>query len=183
MKNMKKKKTSKVIIIIIVAILLATIIIFTLNLINDQKITKKNMQSIKESYQQLSENIVNYNQIRSSLSEKLNNFMYESYQKEHEEYVDLLTKYNNNIINIDQNIAILDDKCQVIYKDLSINKICDEYSLIYEKLINLYVSDLNNYNNKIASYNEYKEDKYNLFELIHDDYIDYNNDKVYEGIE
>lgn len=183
MKNMKKKKPSKVIIIIIVAILLITIIIFTLNLINDQKITKKNMQSIKESYQQLSENIVDYNQIRSSLSEKLNNFMYESYQKEHEEYIDLLTKYNNNIINIDQNIVTLDDKCQVIYKDLSINKICDEYPLLYEKLINLYVSDLNNYNNKIASYNEYKEDKYNLFELIHDDYIDYNNDKVYEGIE
>ena len=71
------------------------------------------------------------------------------------------------------NVSEINSKCNVIYSDISVNKICDSYSILYEKLINLYVMDLNNYNNKISSYNEYKKDDISLFNMIHNEYIDY----------
>ena len=182
---MKKEKSNnkiKLIIIIgVIVIVLIIIALFIVNIINDRKEATKNMKVIETSYNELSANVTEYNQIRTELSEKLNNFVYEKYPDEHENYVKILTKYNENIKKIDSNITSINSKCSVIYNDISINKICDSYKEIYEKLVNLYVSDLTNYNNKVTSYNEYKETDTSLFELIHKDYIDYNEDKKYEG--
>jgi len=63
-----------------------------------------------------------------------------------------------------------------------LNKICNNYELLYEKLVNLYVKDLNNYNSKIKGYNEYKNTNEELFKMIHNDYIDYDEDGIKEGI-
>ena len=178
------KKSSKKIILII-SIILVVIIIMTIlimGIINDKKKTNENMELIKNNYELLSTNVNEYNQIRSDLSNKLNNFIYEDYNKEHDSYVEILNKYNNNISLIDENVKVIKDKCNVIYSDISINKICDSYGLLYEKLINLYVIDLNNYNNKISSYNEYKKAEISLFDMIHSEYIDYNDDGKYEGV-
>ena len=87
----------------------------------------------------------------------------------------------NNINKIDDYVETINSKCNVIYSDIEVNKICDSYDTLYEKLINLYVQDLNNYNNKITSYNEYKKESIELFNQIHKDYIDYNKDNTYEG--
>lgn len=140
------------------------------------------MGIIKDNYNELSIVVDEYNQIRTELSSKLNNFIYENNSKEQEEYIELLTKYNN-IKNIDKNIDNINSRCTTIYKDSDVNKICDTYKVLYKKLINLYVSDLTNYNNKIASYNEYKNKEISLFQLIHDNYINYNKDEVYEGVD
>ena len=180
----KKKNNKKIKLIIIIGIILVTILIlslFIINIINDKKETNKNMDIINNNYNELSTNVKEYNQIRTELSSKLNNFIYEKYSEEHDSYVDILNRYNDNIKKIDLNIKNINDLCNVIYNDISVNKICNSYKDTYEKLINLYVSDLTNYNNKVSSYNEYKEADISLFELIHKDYIDYNNDKKYEG--
>ena len=42
--------------------------------------------------------------------------------------------------------------------------------------------DLNNYNRKISSYNEYKNEDVELFNMIFKEYIDYNDDGKYEGV-
>lgn len=180
----KEKNNKKIKLIIIIGIILVIIIIlslFIMNIINDKKETDKNMEIINTNYNELSANVKEYNQIRTDLSGKLNNFIYEKYPEEHNSYIEILNRYNENIKKIDTNINNIDNLCNVIYKDISINKICNSYKDTYEKLINLYISDLNNYNNKIVSYNEYKGTDTSLFELIHKDYIDYNNDKEYEG--
>jgi hypothetical protein len=96
-------------------------------------------------------------------------------------YLVKMAKYNENIKKIDSNIANIEPKCNVIYKELSVNKICDSYKELYEKLINLYISDIENYNNKITSYNEYKKESINQFEMVHKEYIDYNLDQIYKG--
>ena len=178
------KKSSKKIIMIcgIVLVLLVIVLLLVIGIVNDKKNSKKNMELIKENYDLLSNNVNEYNQIRNSLSDKLNNFIYEEYSKEHDGYVELLNKYNNNIGLIAGNVNVINSKCNVIYSDISVNKICDSYGVLYEKLINLYVIDLNNYNNKISSYNEYKNEDVELFNMIHKEYIDYNDDGKYEGV-
>ena len=179
MKNSSKK------IILIVSIILVVVVIMTIlimGIINDKKKTNDNMELIKNNYDLLSANVHEYNQIRSDLSNKLNNFIYEDYNKEHDSYVEILNKYNNNISLIDENVKVIKDKCNVIYSDIGVNKICNSYGSLYEKLINLYVIDLNNYNNKISSYNEYKKEEISLFNMIHSEYMDYNNDGKYEGV-
>lgn len=178
------KKNSKKIILIssLVLIIIIIVVILVMGIINDKKESSKNMELINDNYELLGTNVNEYNQIRSELSNKLNNFIYADYEKEHNEYVLILTKYNNNINLIDDNVKIIDSKCNVIYNDISVNKICDSYKVLYEKLINLYVMDLNNYNRKIGSYNEYKKEDISLFNMIHSEYIDYNDDGKYEGV-
>ena len=182
MKKNEKKSKKMIIIITILIILIGGISLLIANIMKEKKESTKNIEIIEYNYNELSTNVSEYNQIRSDLSEKLNNFFYDKYPKEHETYVELLTKYNNNIKKIDKNISNINDRCNVIYKDKNINSICNNYKVTYEKLINLYITDLTNYNNKITSYNEYQDNEdVNLFELIHKDYIDYNNDNTYEG--
>ena len=87
------------------------------------------------------------------------------------------------IKKIDNNIDKIDKRCKIIYEDKNINKICDSYQELYEKIINLYVLDINNYNKKIDGYNNYKNENIDNYEMIHNEYIDYNDDGVYEGID
>jgi len=178
------KKSSKKIILIsgIVLVVLVSIIVIVIGVVKDKKESSKNMDLIKDNYELLSTNVNEYNQIRSDLSNKLNNFIYADYNKEHDDYVLILNRYNNNIGLIDENVKVINSKCNVIYSDISVNKICDSYKILYEKLINLYVMDLNNYNNKISSYNEYKKEDIELFDMIYNEYIDYNDDGKYEGV-
>ena len=178
---MKKKNKKMIIISSVVALIILMIIVLILNVVNDKKKSNKNMQLIKYNYDELSVAVTEYNQIRTDLNELLNNFIYEDYPNKHSSYIELLNKYNNNIDKIDDYVEVINNKCNVIYSDITINKICDSYDMLYEKLINLYVQDLNNYNNKITSYNEYKKENIELFNLIHKDYIDYNKDNTYEG--
>lgn len=179
----KTNKFNKIIIISIASlVLLIIVILFVISIYKGKKTSIKNMEIIRNNYNELSTNVTDYNQIRENLSEKLNNFTYENFPKEYEEYNQLLESYNDNIQKIDNNINNINSKCNNnIYNDSSVNKICDSYKILYEKIINLYVTDLNNYNNKVTSYNEYMKTDIEIFELLHKDYIDYNNDLVYEG--
>lgn len=179
----KTNKFNKITIIIVTSLILViVVIIFVINIYREKKTSVKNMEIIKNNYSELSTNVTDYNKIRENLSEKLNNFTYENFPKEYEEYNQLLESYNDNIQKIDNNINNINSKCNNnIYNDISVNKICDSYKILYEKIINLYVTDLNNYNNKVTSYNEYMKTDVEIFELLHKDYIDYNKDLVYEG--
>ena len=90
-------------------------------------------------------------ELRRDLSDKLNDFIYDKYPNEHDVYFELINKYNDNIKNIDKSVNNIDSRCDVIYNDISVNKICDSYEVLYEKLINLYVTDINNYNDWVGS--------------------------------
>ena len=126
-----QKKNKKTIIITsgVVLVLLITIILI-LNIVNDKKNSQKNMQIIKYNYNELSVAVTEYNQIRTDLNELLNNFIYEEYPNKHNSYIELLNKYNSNIDKIDRYIKEINDKCDVIYSDISINKICDSYDVL-----------------------------------------------------
>lgn len=178
----KTNKFNKIMIISVISLILViVVIIFIINIYKEKKTSLKNIEIIKNNYSELSTNVTDYNKIRENLSEKLNNFTYEKFPKEYEDYNELLKSYNDNIEKIDNNISNINSKCNNIYNDISVNKICDSYKILYEKIINLYVIDLTNYNNKVTSYNEYTNNNIEVFNMLHEDYIDYNNDSIYEG--
>lgn len=182
---MKPKNKISVITIIMFVVTIAIIItgIIVANIVDEKRTIQKNIELIKYNYNQLTNDISEYNQIRTDLLTKLDNFIYENYSEEHTEYVELLTKYNENIKRIDSSVKNINDRCNIIYSDKTINVICRSYQNIYEKMVNLYVADLTNYNNKVTGYNEYKNETIELFEMIHKEYIDYNQDNKYEGKE
>lgn len=166
----------KVIILFVILLLIGGVSFFVINLKKEQELLASNMKEIKDSYELLNGNVHSYNSIRDEISVKLSSFFYDSYKKEKDSYDDIFTRYNATISEIDKNIANIDKYCDVLYNDSNVNKICDSYKSLYEKLVNIYVSDLNNYNQKISGYNEYKKDNIPLFTMIHSNYIDYNKD-------
>lgn len=176
------KKISKKKLIISFSILLIIIIIINIFIvINNKQKDNKNIEIIKSSYQSLVDEVSNYNDIRSKYIDLTNNFYLDTFKDHYEEYNDLLTKYNEVINYIDTSINKLDNSCYKLYKDKDINKICRNYKSTYEKLINLYVSDISKYNKFIDEYNAYKNDSVLPFEMLHQEYIDYNNDQIFEG--
>ena len=111
MKRNKKKNTKMTIIIGITLLILIIILILIINITSERKESRKNMEIIEYNYNELSTNVEEYNAIRAGLSERLNNFIYENYSNEHEDYIMILTNYNNNIKKIDNNVNNLNDKC------------------------------------------------------------------------
>ena len=170
-----------VIIIIIIILILGFCGLVYGSYTKNQKENEKNIAIIKSAYDSLSGDIKTYNQIRSEYNDMLSNFFLETYKDSHESYQELLTKYNEVVKSIDSSVKKMDQRCNHLYEDITINNICTNYSIIYEKLINLYVTDLNIYNSNIEAYNEYKKENIEKFAMIHSDYIDYNNDGIYEG--
>ena len=178
---MKRKK--ELIIGIIVIVILTLISIIIISAIRTSKENKNDTKVIESSYALLTENIKEYNEIRTKYTGMLGDLFLEDYQDKHDDFVDLLTEYNKNMQRIDLSITNINLKCNRLYKNSNVNKICKSYKEVYEKVVNLYVSDLNNYNSTVKKYNEYKNEKVSLFEMIHDEYIDYNKDGNYEGRE
>ena len=182
---MKKKMNIITLVLVIITIIIIIIGLYIGNIVHERKTVQKNIELIKYNYNEFTNNILEFNQIRTNLSNKLNNFVYTTYIDEHQNYIELLNKYTDNIKKIDANVSNITKRCDFTYNDKNINIICDSYESAYEKMVNLYVSDVINYNNKIKSYNEQyiTEEELGQFDAAHKEYIDYNNDKKYEGKE
>lgn len=178
-----KKKNKKIIFYIIGGIVLIIILLLIISISNGKKDASKNMAVIRSSYTDLSNNVKDYNSIRAELEDLLSNFMYDSFDKDIDKYRDIFVRYDDIIKKIDSNINNIDDRCNYIYSDNEVNKICSNYKVIYEKLINLYVMDIDIYNKKVSSYNEYSNKDIELVSKLYDGYIDYNGDNKYEGID
>ncbi len=176
---MKNKK--QVLIAVGAVILIAFIIIIIITTNKEKKETQNNMTIIKNNYDMLTKSVTKYNDIRSSYKEKSSVLIMNSYQDKHEEFTKLMEEYNSVVSEIDNYIANINLRCNRLYPEITINNICNGYKLSYEKIVNLYISDVKQYNNFITSYNEYKKMELPLIKLIHSNYIDYNEDKVYEG--
>ena len=176
---MSNKKNLIISIIIVIIVLLIALII--INISKSKKQTNINKEMIIKSYNNLTTSVKSYNEVRTKYDEMTKDFVLSTYKSKQTEYEELLNKYNDIIKNIDSEVTQLNGYCTQLYDDGEVNKICDGYKNLYEKLINIYVTDLNNYNDKIKAYNEYQNESLKLFTMVHNDYIDYNEDKIYEG--
>lgn len=174
-------KKKLIIIVILGALVISSLAFLIFMVIGNKQEVKNNIIVITSSYDDLSNSVKEYNDIRSKYITMSSDFILSKYKDSHEEYITLLNNYNAVMKEIDESVEKINNKCNRLYKDENVNTICANYEKIYEKLVNLYVTDLNDYNEKINKYNEYSKEEISSFRLMHSDYLDYNHDGIYEG--
>ncbi len=174
---MKKKN----ILIILGIIVLTGLIIAIIIGIKSSKEAKNNAEYIRKNYNLLADKITKYNEIREEYTNMSKVLLMDSYMDSHNDYVELIDNYGSVVTDIDSYISNINFRCNRLYSDKEINNICNNYKKIYEKLVNLYVNDINSYNDFLDKYNKYKDSSLEKIVLVHKDYIDYDNDGVYEG--
>ena len=143
-------------------------------------IIKSNI-SFKSEFKKLEQNINNYNGIRDNIETNLNDYYTEKLTNDYNTYIDLLTKEENTIKQIETNIDNIKNNCQNrIFNEKEVNNICNTYKDYYETVVNIFIKDKNQVNKMITTYNnttnntleEYISNTYN-------DFIDYNEDRIY----
>jgi len=179
---MKNKKILIAIgITVAMLIVISLVTVFIINLNNDKKKTEENMVLINDSYNNLKNEVENYNNIRNDISEFINNFYYDTIEEKYVDNLKSLNDYDSIIGSITNEVKILDSKCNISYIDDEINNICNNYKKDYETIVNVFMNDITNYNNKLDSYNKDENKKLELFKSRYiNNYIDYNNDNNYE---
>ena len=174
------KKTIRLILVILALII--SVIGFILSRRNDEEETLQNNEEIiKENYTLLSTNSVANIEIRKELLTKINTFNKDTYKEEHENYLKVISKYEENIKKIDDNVNNMESRCDHEYEDATINIFCRGYDTLYEEIINIYVKTITEYNNKITDYNKTTKESYSLHKMLHTEYIDFNEDGIYQG--
>lgn len=169
-----------------IALVILTIIIIVIGVVlsiinNNEEQQQENMEIIRDSYTNLSANVIDNIELRKELINKLSTFNNANYPNEHEEYIELLNKYNDNVKQITENVEEMDARCNQEYVDATINILCRSYGDLYEEVVNIYITTVKDYNNKITNYNLNSETDYDLYPMIHEDYIDFNQDGKFQG--
>ena len=140
-------------------------VIYTKNFTEDQNKSLQKMNQIKESNNNLKENIISYNQNKKSITEYLSIYYEEQFIKDYPTIMDLFNKNETIIKEVSQQEKKLNTNCQnQIYQDKEVNQICNTHSKTYQKLLEVYQKDIKSLNKTIELYNEGKEDKLALFQ-------------------
>lgn len=178
---MSNKKTLIISIMVMlgIVILLVAIILFSFN--NQEEELQENMQKIRSNYASFSTNITDNEQIRSELTSKLNEFNKISYEEEAGKFNDILKKYDKNIKYIDSVVEDMESRCKHKYEDLNTRILCKGYAGLYESTVNKYILKVKEYNDKVNAYNKKENKSYQLHKLVHENFIDYDEDGEYSG--
>ena len=186
-------KNKKLVIILMISgtlmILAGSFSSFFVNLKEDQEATKKRTVDVAEVYRGFSEQVDNFNDIRNDLYLSVfDQLYYENIGQIDAGVQESLKTYEKIVDDIAVTTKQLKNLCGNIYfTDTSTNTKCSSYASVYEQIVNAFVSDVKFYNESIDNYNDYQEKLKLNNSLNHYDtnkkYIDYNNDKKYEGKE
>lgn len=186
-----KKKTLKIVAIVVGVLLLfiAGIALFILSIKKDQKATVERVQDVINVYSEFSDSVDKFNDIRNELYfntldnvyitniGEMDSTIQVSFKK-YEETVDEVNKVTDKLSKLCGNIYFTDSRARTK---------CESYASVYEQIVNAFVSDVKSYNKNIDEYNDYQKGLNTNISLKHYDttkkYIDYNNDKKYEGKE
>ena len=181
---MKKSTKVGITFTVLTVLVLGLGIVFAV-LVNNEKTLLEDMSIIKRTYANFSGDVIDIYQLRKSLTEKMDIFIDENYEEEHEVYIEILTTYNQKMVSLNNNIAILEDKCSFTYEDVETNIFCSYYQQTYEAVNNIYINQYNKYNELITNYNQNEENEkdYDLVELVNKEFIDFDKNGTYDGKE
>ena len=160
--------------ILIVLVLGITVgLICSKNFMEDKNKSLQKMNQIKESNNNLKENIISYNQNKKSITEYLSIYYEEQFIKDYPTIIDLFNKNETIIKEVSQQEKKLNTNCKnQIYRDKEVNNICKTHANTYQKLLEVYQKDIDSFNQTITIYNDNTEEKLNLFQSK---YIKNNN--------
>ena len=162
---------------------------FLVGLRKDREGIQRRVVEVNDIFEVFSANTSVFESERDSLYEEvLKNLYFDTMYSKDKEVKDRISNYEHLVDELSKNTRELDHLCKnVYYPDSTTNKKCRNYLLIYEQVVNYFVTDILEYNNSIDKYNKYQEEMETLLRLKRYEtdktYIDYNHDNVFDGRE
>ena len=162
---------------------------FVIGLKQDHEETFRREQEVNDEFEVFSTNTSVFEEFREELyTEILSNIYYDTMYQEDSYDKNKLSNYEHLVDEMTKNTYNLNHLCEGIYYPTgSTNSKCGNYKLIYEQVVNYFVSDIATYNSNVKKYNDYQKEQNTLFRISEyetkKDYIDYNEDNVFDGKE
>ncbi len=177
---MSKKLVVRIVIVFIIVFIISALGFYIFSIISDVNTTKKNGEDIISSFDSFRESVILFSDEREELTLRMSDDLYLDTVKEvYSEYVVLLDNYQSLITNIESNSSLLINNCSASYSDVNVEQKCDAFDTMYEEVINLFVYDVNRFNEIVVS----SGSDLNIYESNHKEFIDYNGDGNYLGME
>jgi len=150
---MKKKIILITLLIFLLTAIITFIVKFSLDVNSSSKENEEKVEVINTTYEDLTKNIEEFNQVRMSVGEIFSDFIYTNVNDNMPSWKKTFSDYENVIKNITENTKILKENCIMIFKNSNVNKKCDNYKSYYNQIIDLYYDDVNEFNDGIKNYN------------------------------
>lgn len=159
---------------------------FLQGLRDDKQQILNRIDDVSDEFEVFSANTSAFEEYRDNLyGDVLEGIVCENLINNNKDINNKLSNYENLVDELESNVSKLNKLCDdVYYPDSSTNKKCLNYKTIYEQAVNYFVGDIKSYNNNVVKCNKEftngsKISKYKTSKK----YIDYNNDKKYDGKE
>lgn len=161
--------------------------VYSKELEEDVRETKKVMNQIKEEYKKFNSSVQAFASKREEYYTYRENTYLEGFAKNTAGWNKLMDDYKETVIDAENNSKFLGKNCNRKYSDATVNNDCTQYKANLEALNNYYITDMKGYNKVVKEYNEYAIDNnYSLLKKVSLDdmkYIDLDNDGKYFGKE
>ncbi|MBQ6539071.1 MAG: hypothetical protein IJL76_02205 [Bacilli bacterium] len=147
----------------------------------DHEMVSKRAVDVNNTYEELSTNVSLFEDEREKLyGTSLNETYFDNFYKTNGEILEKLSNFESMVNEIEKKVNIMNSLCDSYYMDASVNNKCSNYKLIYEQVNNYFVSDIDNYNKNVKTYNLVNVNRVNVYQTNRK-YIDYNKDKTIDG--
>ena len=162
---------------------------FLIGLRADKELTNKRMVVVGDAFEEFSTNTSFFENERDVLyNEVLSNLFFDTMVQNDEVVTERLSNYEEMVDEMTKQVKELDKLCDdVYYPDSSVNNKCSNYKVIYEQVVNYFLSDISIYNENIEKFNEYQKSISSGISLkkysTNKKFIDYNNDREFAGKE
>lgn len=151
-----KKKIVIGIIVLIVVIIGVLIFNLVKSIEADKKIVEENMVTINENYDIFQKYIEQFNQKSELLQKEMGKELYyTSLSSKSTKIVKMLKELDEVVAKIMEINNILEDKCEIYYKDAEVNQKCQSFNVTVENVVTVYKGAIENYNKVVTSYNDW----------------------------
>lgn len=162
----------------------------------DQNKQNKALTSLKasiiEDYEVFKVKIESFSTERTTVYEGLNKITYlTELPANYESLVSEYTKYENFVKEIDESSKDLKVNCyKQEYNETEITNKVSAFTINYEQAINYYIQDVETFNEKVRSYNDWVQNTQvtNVYKPLEEfkssytEYVDVNGDGIYNGV-
>ncbi len=163
---------------------------FVIGLQADREAFYMRVDDVNNEFEVFSTNTSAFENVRNELYDVVfANVYYDTMYEEDKNIKTKLSNYEQLVDELTKNTDYLDKLCSSSNRSFDDLKTkCSKYKNIYEQAVNYFVSDIEDYNANVLKYNEYQKSLNNISYQIEKyetkkNYIDYNNDSVYDGKE
>jgi len=187
------KRIISIIFIVLGCASLTTGVVFR---IIDQNKQNKALTSLKnsivEDYEIFKIKIESFSTKRTTVYEGLNQITYlTELPKNYETLISEYNKYENTVKEIDESSKDLKENCyKQEYSETEITNKVSAFTINYEQAVNYYIQDVEKFNEKIRSYNDWVQNTQvtNTYQTLEEfnstykEYVDINGDGIYNGV-